>query len=56
MIDEEFEQYKLDVAASIIEDEKIEAEMAAQDAVRTAGHEKLKALGLTDAEIVALVG
>ena len=56
MTDEEFADYEAQIVESArigIESEKARVQFESE---KSAGHEKLKALGLTDEEIAALVG
>jgi len=54
--DEEWDNHKADMAESVILQAAHEKEQAQLEAEKSAGQEKLKALGLTDEEIAALVG
>jgi dethiobiotin synthetase len=53
---EEITQREAEVAAAVVERAQEEADRQAKAAAKQAAQDKLKALGLTDIEVAALVG
>ena len=54
--DEEWDSHKADIAESVLLRAAADVEEAKAEEIRSSANAKLKALGLTDEEIAALVG